>query len=165
MQELAKLGSVATGTLAGLVLLFAAAACSSPDPRLATPQDTVATLLEATHLRGATATTPAYAASQRPAPDFDVVAACFWDIDRDDPASRAMADFTAGMLAAGQRGLIYRIGQRHAIVRTGNRDVHLRRVREGWVIDLGETVPDEIREGLRRGPRQRTGLRAPDEIL
>jgi hypothetical protein len=161
-SSLAARGSAAT---AALVVALTFAGCSAPDPRLATPQDTVATLLAATHLAGVTSGILSDAAPDRPPPDFDVVARCFWDIDRDDPASRAMADFTAGMLAARQRDLVYRIGRRHAVVQSGFRDVHLRRVREGWVIVLRDTVPEEIREGLRRGPRQRAGLRAPDEVL
>jgi hypothetical protein len=137
-------------TLAALLLL---AACGEgePDPRLASPQATVETLLGATHLWGAEGPDDARFA---PPPDIATVARCFWDYDRDDPESRAMGDFVAGMLAAHQHGLRYEVHERWAIVLTGSRAVHFRRTDEGWQIVMHDTVPDSLQRELHRSSRR-----------
>lgn len=134
---------------------------SEPDPRVASPQATVETLLRANHLWRVSLFE---ARLPRPPPDVAVVASCFWDYDRDDQGSRAMGEFVAGMLAAGQGQLEYYMGQRQTIIRTRNRPVYLRVTGQQWLIVLRDTVPEEIREGLRhpvRRPEQEFGHEMP----
>lgn len=131
-----------------VVLMMCAASCyGGPDPRVATPQATVETMLRANHLWRVGLFE---ARLPRPPPDVSEVASCIWDYDRDDQGSRAMAEFVAGMLAAGQGQLEYRIGRSRAVVRTMHRSVYLRKSGNSWLIVLRDTVPDEIRQGLRR---------------
>jgi len=128
-----------------------------PDPRFATPQATVQTLLKT---YGLWQVTFLEARDTRQQPDIDTVARCFWDYDRDDSGSRAMGEFVAGMLAAGQGRLEYDVRQTQALVRTMNHPVFLRKTDDGWLIVLRDTVPEEIRNGLRDRPR-----RAPDHEM
>jgi hypothetical protein len=130
-----------------LALLLLGCGSGEPDARIATPQATVETLLEATHLWGAERPDDV---GNEPIADIAAVAVCFWDYDRDDPESRAMGDFVAGMLAAGQRGLSYDVREHWTVVTTGSRPVHMLHTRQGWQIVLRETVPEELRRGLRR---------------
>jgi hypothetical protein len=143
------------GLMLAILLLLGLAACgpAQPDSRIASPQATVETLLDATHLRGAARPDDLGAETTS---DVATMALCFWDYDRDDPESRAMGEFVAGMLAAGQRGLVYDVRDRWAVVVTGTRPVHMRRTRPGWQIVLRDTVPEELRRGLHR-----TGARRP----
>ncbi len=141
---------------------------AEPDPRIRTPQATVETLLRANHLwelmsLHAGGPMPRRDDLDTPPPDIEVVALCFWDYDRDDPDSRAMGEFVTGMLAGGLHRLEYRTGQRQAIVRSGDRLIYMVQSRQGWQIVLRDTVPDEIREGLRKGRFRR--LRRDHEIL
>lgn len=137
---------------------------SEPDPRIATPQATVETVLRANHLLGATRPAPRSdprAAGDRglpPSPDIEAMALAVWDYDRDDPSSRAMGGFVAGMLAAHQRSLSYEVTEEGGAVYSGSRPVYLRRSWQGWHLVLRDTVPDEIRQDLIRG-RQRTRQR------
>lgn len=133
------------------LVLLACCGPGEPDPRIASPQATVGTLLAATHLWGADGPDDARHA---PPPDVATVALCFWDYDRDDPESRAMGDFVAGMLAAHQQGLRYELHERWAIVMTGSRPVHLRRTSQGWQIVMRDTVPESLRRGLHRASRR-----------
>jgi hypothetical protein len=153
-----------------MLLALAMAGCgpTEADPRIATPQDTVRTVLQATHLDDLQAVLPVGRFGrgredrpERPLPDVEALALCFWDFDRDDPASRGMADFVAGMLAAGGGTLRYDVGRRRATVQAGVREVVMRRSRQGWHIVLAETVPPEIQRGLLSGPRP--GPRRRDE--
>lgn len=149
--------------VAALPLLGLACGPAGADPRIATPEATVRTVLEATHLVDAPPVLPVgrfgrEPAPERPPPDLAALALCFWDFDRDDLASRGMADFVAGMLAAMEGRLVYHVGRRRSTVDTGFRTVVMRRSRSGrsrsgWHIVLAESVPPEIQEGLRRRPR------------
>lgn len=153
---------VSRAVLRRLVLMLALSGlfgCTSePDPRLAMPQNTVETLLRATHLwrdaePAALGVRPRRIEAHRPPPDIERVALCFWDYDRDDPVSRAMGEFVAGMLAAFQGDLVYYQRRHTAAVQTGSRQVHMRRASEGWLIVLRQTIPEEIRASLHRAPR------------
>lgn len=141
-------------------LLAALIGCGGePDPRIARPQATVETLLRANYLWGATSPRPMASSwspergELPPVPDIDAIALCIWDYDRDDPDSRAMAEFVAGMLAAGQHRLAYHTEGDRAVVVSGNRPIFLRRSSQGWHIILRESVPDEVRQGIMRGRR------------
>lgn len=147
-------------SLVVLALACLAACTRPPDPRIATPQDTVETLLRAYHLWGATspgAARRSWSGRQGdlpPSPDMAAVALCFWDYDRDDPRLRAMGRFVTGMLAAGQGSLLFDVRGGNAVVRSGHRPVYFRRTSQGWHIVLQESVPAEIREGLPGGQRR-----------
>lgn len=147
-------------SLLAVLAPWCVAACSSaPDPRIATPRDTVETLLRAYHLWGATSpgdATRAWsgrAGDHPPSPDISAVALCFWDYDRDDSHRRAMGRFVTGMLAAGQQSLLFEVRSENAVVRSGRRPIFFRRTGQGWHIVLQESVPPEIREGLTGGRR------------
>lgn len=143
-----------------LVVFSFLAACGSgePDPRIATPTATIETLLRANHLWRVEAGFLGFRrrgegreeGGERLTVDIDSVAACFWDYDRDDPSSRAMGVFVAGMLAAGQRDLVYHEGRRTAVVETVHRPVHFRRTRRGWVIVMSATIPSDLRDSIRQ---------------
>ena len=146
--------------LVAVTALTAACGPSEPDPRLATPRATAATVLRATGLEGATGPEPGgrfgfgRRESRGPAPlDLDSLALCFLDFDRDDPASRAMAEVVAGMLAGGGAGLRFEQGRRRARIHSGRRSVTLHHTRLGWRISLAETVPPDIAASLRARPR------------
>jgi hypothetical protein len=96
-----------------------------------------------------------------PVPDIEAIVRCFWDYDRDDPDSRAMGEFVAGMLAAGQHRLTYHTEGDRAVVVSGNRPVFMRRSSQGWHIILRESVPEEIRLGILHG---RQSQREREEI-
>jgi len=145
-----------------LVLCVPLLGClQGPDPRLETPRATVETLLRANHLLPGqaghvsssmpTSRFGRMERASRPPPDIEAVALCFWDYDRDDPTSRAMGDFIVGMLASGQGRLEYNVGPRSAEAFVGNRPIHFIKTRRGWEIVLRDSVPEEIRNGLRRG--------------
>jgi hypothetical protein len=126
------------------------------DPRLATPERTIATLLEASGvglpLGGAPPEAPLRSQRQRRFHDIDTVALCFWDYDRDDPAVRAMGNFVVGMLAARLGHLVFNENGRVATVQAGRRTVFLRHEALGWQLRLRDSVPHDVQETLRRRP-------------
>lgn len=141
-----------TGTL--LVATLALAACgptSSADPRFATPERTVETMLAAHGAAGLSgAAIQARMASEGALPivDREAYAACF--VDRDEPGGEALAEYVFGMIAAAKDDLRYEtIAERGAvIVRPGVR-VAMRRGRDGaYRISLRESVPEDVRRRL-----------------
>ncbi|MCB9597914.1 MAG: hypothetical protein H6719_34680 [Sandaracinaceae bacterium] len=134
------------------------------DPRFATPERTVATLL-ATHgladesqdaIRARIAERGSFELR-----DAETWRMCFTDLDR--PGGEGMAGYVLGLLAAGREDLRYEtIADRgYAMPREGIRVV-LERGQDGaFRIVLAESVPEEVQRGLLQVEENARRRRAP----
>ncbi len=140
-----------------LVLLGSLALCvgcddaQTTDPRFATPERTVATLL-ATHglsdvsqddIRARIAERGSFELR-----DAETWRQCFVDLDR--PGGEGMAGYVLGLLAAARDDLRYETvaGRGYAIPHEGIRVVLPRGEDGAYRILLSESVPEEIQRGL-----------------
>lgn len=123
--------------------------CSStpPDPRFATPDRTVETLLGAYGLEGVSqAEIQRRLRARQPfrLTDAATFHACFLEFDGD--VSEAYAGFVVGALAAGRDDIRVTIIDDVANVYPTSRvRVVMKRTDAGWKIDLEQSVPAEIR--------------------
>lgn len=124
---------------------------SSADPRFATPERTIQTLLEAHGVGHASASElQARMASEGGlhVVDRETYAACF--VDLGEPGGDALASYVLGMIAAARDDLRYElIAQRgYVIPRDGVRIAMQRGADGAYRILLRESVPEEVRRSL-----------------
>ncbi len=137
-------------SLAGLIALASCGQASGTDPRFATPERTVETMLaahDAGHASGAEIQARMASEGALPIVDAEAYAACF--TDRDQPGGGALAEYVFGMIAAARDDLRYEtIGDRGSvIVRPGVR-VAMQRRDGAYRIVLAESVPEDVRRSL-----------------
>ncbi|HEY8430304.1 MAG TPA: hypothetical protein VIL20_18110 [Sandaracinaceae bacterium] len=124
---------------------------SSADPRFATPERTVETLLEA---HGAGEASEAelrarVAEGGLRVVDRELFARCFADLDQ--PAGPALASYVLGMIAAARDALRYEtIADRGYVVPRDGVRIVMRRGSDGaYRIVLSESVPEDVQRTLR----------------
>jgi hypothetical protein len=134
---------------AGLACLASLGACSSrpPDPRFATPQKTVRTLLGAYGLDGLSQQEiqrRLRARQQFRLTDPQTFKASFVEMNGDE--AEAYAGFVVGALAAGRDDIrVTIIDDTASVFPTPQVRIVMQRTDEGWKIDLPQSVPPEIR--------------------
>ncbi len=139
-------------SLAALAAMMACGEASGTDPRFATPERTVDTLLAAHGAGEASASelTARVAAGGLPVVDRELHARCFADLDQ--PGGEAMAGYVLGMIAAARDALRFEtVGERgYVIPREGARVVMQRGADGAYRIVLAESVPEDVRRTVQQ---------------
>jgi len=144
--------------LAVVLVVLLVSACgdaATADPRLATPERTVRTLLAAHGIAERDdVQARMIAEGGLSIVDREAYEACFADLDQ--PGGAGMAGYVLGLLAAARGELRYELFEQHAVVyvREGVR-IAMRRGDDGaYRIVLAESVPADVRRSI-------VGLEAP----
>lgn len=141
-----------------VVLLVACGEVTRTDPRFATPERTVATLLAAhgaAELSQAELTERFVSQGRLTVVDREAYELCF--ADPETPGAQGLAEYVVGMIAAGRDELRYETVEQHGYVipRRGPRIV-LRRGDDGaYRVVLAESVPEDVQRSLTALERER----------
>lgn len=143
--------TVSRVALAALLLCACGDATTRTDPRLATPERTVQTLLAAHGIAGADrdeVQARVVAEGGFSIADREAYEACFADLDQ--PGGPGMAGYVLGLLAAAQGELRYETFEQRGVVqvREGVRVVMRRGDDGAYRIVLAESVPEDVRRSI-----------------